>query len=96
MTGETNNDAKNGESSTTSSIASNNLEQIREKLQTPDLVEEDSSVNKSKSSSAAGPYLYIRDDGTIDWDGALQDRAALKQFGTSVWARINGQDPESI
>lgn len=96
MTGETNNDSKNGESSTTSSIASNNLEQIREKLQTPDLVEEDNSANKSKLSSAAGPYLYIRDDGTVDWDGALQDRAALKKFGISVWARINGQDPESI
>lgn len=42
------------------------------------------------------PNLYVRDDGTIDWDGALQDSAALKKFGSSVWARINGQDPENI
>ena len=42
------------------------------------------------------PNLYVRDDGTIDWDGALQDSAALKKFGASVWARINGQDPENI
>lgn len=40
--------------------------------------------------------VYVRDDGTIDWDGALQDRAALKKFGTSVWARINGMDPENL
>jgi hypothetical protein len=43
-----------------------------------------------------GPKLYVRDDGTVDWDGALQDRAALKKFGAAVWARINGQDPESL
>jgi hypothetical protein len=38
--------------------------------------------------------LYVREDGTIDWDGALQDREALKKFGSAVWSRINGQDPE--
>jgi hypothetical protein len=43
-----------------------------------------------------GPKLYVRDDGTVDWDGALQDREALSKFGTAVWARINGIDPESI
>jgi hypothetical protein len=66
------------------------FDQLREKLQTPDAVEEE--TNKS----AGDPYLYIREDGTIDWDGALQDRAALKQFGISVWARINGQDAGSL
>ena len=43
-----------------------------------------------------GPKLYVRDDGTVDWDGALQDREALAKFGTAVWARINGRDPESL
>lgn len=66
------------------------FDQLRETLQTPDVVEEE--TNKSTGD----PYLYIRDDGTIDWDGALQDRAALKQFGISVWARINGQDADSL
>jgi hypothetical protein len=42
------------------------------------------------------PNLYVREDGTVDWEGALQDRSALKLFGTSVWARINGQDPASV
>jgi hypothetical protein len=46
--------------------------------------------------NSPGPKLYVRDDGTVDWDGALQDREALRKFGTAVWARINGRDPESI
>lgn len=45
---------------------------------------------------ALGPKLYVRDDGTVDWDGALQDRSALQNFGTAVWARINGQNPEFV
>lgn len=47
------------------------------------------------SKSTFDPSLYVRDDGTIDWDGALQDREALKKFGSAVWSRINGQDPEN-
>jgi hypothetical protein len=43
---------------------------------------------------SVGPKLYVRDDGTVDWDGALQDKAALRKFGTAVWARINGREPE--
>ena len=46
--------------------------------------------------SAVGPKLYVRDDGTVDWDGALQDRSALQNFGTAVWARINGLNPEFV
>jgi hypothetical protein len=42
------------------------------------------------------PSLYVRNDGTVDWDGALQDREALKEFGSAVWARINGRDPSSL
>ena len=45
---------------------------------------------------AAGPRLYVRDDGTVDWEGALQDRAALRKFGGAVWARINGQTPDDF
>jgi hypothetical protein len=45
-------------------------------------------------AASAGPKLYVRDDGTVDWDGALQDQAALRKFGTAVWQRINGRDWE--
>jgi hypothetical protein len=44
---------------------------------------------------SGGPKLYVRDDGTVDWDGALQDQAALRKFGTAVWARINGREDDA-
>jgi hypothetical protein len=53
-------------------------------------------IPKEDDPTSIGPKLYVRDDGTVDWDGALQDQAALGKFGTAVWARINGRDPESI
>ena len=51
---------------------------------------------REKKTNETGPKLYVRDDGTVDWDGALQDQAAIKEFGTAVWARINGRDPDSV
>jgi hypothetical protein len=56
----------------------------------------DLRVPKEDDGDAKGPKLYVRDDGTVDWDGALQDKAALREFGTAVWARINGRDPETL
>ena len=53
-------------------------------------------INKKEGEEGAGPKLYIRDDGTVDWEGALDDRDALKNLGISLWARINGQDPDSV
>mmetsp|Transcript_14793 Transcript_14793/g.34375 ORF Transcript_14793/g.34375 Transcript_14793/m.34375 type:complete len:681 (-) Transcript_14793:135-2177(-) len=55
-------------------------------------------VGGEGNSTAAGsdPKLYVRDDGTVDWEGALQDRAALRKFGGAVWARINGQTPDDL
>jgi hypothetical protein len=52
--------------------------------------------NDNSSSVILGPKLYVRDDGTVDWDGALQDQAALRKFGGAVWARINGREPEIL
>jgi len=80
------------------------LDEIRQKLKanTTELDGTDVSppitktVDEKKTLLDIDPKLYVRDDGTIDWDGALQDSAALKKFGSSVWARINGQDPENI
>ena len=53
-------------------------------------------VEGSSATTAIGPKLYVRDDGTVDWEGALQDRAALRKFGGAVWARINGQTPNDL
>jgi hypothetical protein len=65
-------------------------------IRLPDLPEIQIPKEEDSSSKRGGPKLYVRDDGTVDWDGALQDRAALQQFGTAVWARINGRDPSSV
>eukprot|EP00979_Chaetoceros_neogracilis_P004969 scaffold846_cov205-Chaetoceros_neogracile.AAC.4 len=73
------------------SPSASDLDKIREQLQTPDAIDEE-----PKEKDKIEIDLYVRDDGTIDWDGALQDRAALKKFGISVWARINGQDADDL
>jgi tRNA-binding EMAP/Myf-like protein len=54
------------------------------------------SEDSNTTSISFGPKLYVRDDGTVDWEGALQDRAALRKFGGAVWARINGQTPDDL
>lgn len=51
----------------------------------------DTSLNRRKDLK---PKLYVRDDGTVDWDGTLQDQAALRDFGAAVWERINGRSPD--
>lgn len=58
--------------------------------------ESSTSVEGKSDAGKSGPKLYLRDDGTVDWDGALQDQAALRKFGKAVWARINGRDSESL
>ena len=66
-------------------------------IQLPEIPEIRVEIPKEEESvSAPGPKVYVRDDGTLDWDGALQDRAALQKFGSAVWQRINGQEPTSL
>ena len=66
-------------------------------IKIPEIPEIEISIPKEDDTSAsAGPKLYVRDDGTVDWEGALQDRAALRKFGGAVWARINGQTPDDV
>jgi hypothetical protein len=69
------------------------IEDIRSQLQPTNYSSVDDTISELKSGF--DPSLYVREDGTIDWDGALQDREALKKFGSAVWSRINGQEPES-
>jgi len=87
----------NAISGTTSPNDEQNLDEIRSQLQEKSLSSEEvKSSSKSAESPSIFPKLYVRDDGSVDWDGALQDREALKLFGTSVWARINGKDPDLV
>ncbi|CAM9900010.1 unnamed protein product, partial [Ectocarpus sp. 13 AM-2016] len=38
--------------------------------------------------------LFVRDDGTVDWDGAIQSGREVARFGQELWDRINGQNPD--
>ena len=75
------------------------IEEIRTQLQPTNYSSAEdtnvSTISEETIKSGFDPSLYVREDGTIDWDGALQDREALKKFGSAVWSRINGQDPEN-
>lgn len=62
----------------------------------PELPEISIPKEGKEVKQAAGPKLYVRDDGTVDWEGALQDKQALRKFGGAVWARINGQTPGDV
>ncbi|KAL9189509.1 hypothetical protein ACHAXT_009184 [Thalassiosira profunda] len=72
------------------------IDDIRSKLQPEDgSVKTNGAAEETSSAKATfDPSLYVREDGTVDWDGALQDREALKKFGNAVWSRINGQEPD--
>jgi hypothetical protein len=66
-------------------------------IQLPEIPELRVDIPKEEDSAdSVGPKLYVRDDGSVDWEGALQDREALKKFGGAVWARINGQIPDEL
>ena len=74
---------------------------LLEKVKVPEFLNlrattEESDGGNSTAVGSSGPRLYVRDDGTVDWEGALQDRAALRKFGGAVWARINGQTPDDL
>lgn len=66
------------------------------KIQLPELRVELPKESSTSADGKSGPRLYVRDDGTVDWDGALQDQAALRKFGKAVWARINGRESEAL
>jgi len=82
------NDIENGDEPSPSFLKISELPDLN-------LTPEDTGAEGGNSASI-GPKLYVRDDGTVDWEGALQDRAALTKFGGAVWARINGQTPVEL
>ncbi len=95
MGGAAANDNNESESDQQTNVA--DLDEIREQLQKDDIIAKEDNNKKMDTIMQAGdPMLYVRDDGTVDWEGALQDRSALKKFGISVWSRINGEDPETV
>ena len=60
------------------SVAAKDLDinKIREQLNSEEIRETEEETEQKQGE----PFLYVRDDGTVDWDGALQDRSALKKI----------------
>jgi len=38
--------------------------------------------------------IIVREDGTVDWDGALASGKEVAKFGTELWERLNGKSAE--
>lgn len=57
-----------------------------------------SSITMSKSDAKSvrelreSLKLVVREDGTVDWDGALASSKEVARFGSELWERINGKD----
>mmetsp|Transcript_3730 Transcript_3730/g.5580 ORF Transcript_3730/g.5580 Transcript_3730/m.5580 type:complete len:697 (-) Transcript_3730:783-2873(-) len=91
-----------GQVESNNSLVVADLDTIRTQLEQKDSEQVYSSAEQQQQNNISSkralppPRLYVREDGTVDWEGALQDQSALKLFGTAVWARINGQDPTAV
>ena len=46
-----------------------------------------------KVKESLDPAVYLRSDGSVDWEGVLDGSEVAKKFGVDVWARINGREP---
>jgi hypothetical protein len=74
-----------------------NLQQNNASLLIDDsLAKDTTSINKGTvtnlDSSAKGLPILVREDGTVDWDGAWQSRKEVAKFGAELWERVNGKD----
>lgn len=36
--------------------------------------------------------VFVREDGTVDWDGAIASGREVAKFGAELWERLNGKD----
>lgn len=90
------NELEGSDSDDDEEMASSLLEKVKMPKSTNEEVGSDEADEGNSKTVGSGPQLYVRDDGTVDWEGALQDRAALRKFGGAVWARINGQTPDDL
>ncbi|CAH0364653.1 unnamed protein product [Pelagomonas calceolata] len=49
---------------------------------------------KNKLQTNRTAVLYVRQDGSVDWEGALQGAKAATAFSVDLWRRINGVSEE--
>jgi len=53
-----------------------------------------SSSSPSTSSPKRRLRILVREDGTVDWDGALAGGKEVARFGAELWERLNGKQKE--
>lgn len=50
----------------------------------------------SSNDTRSRAVLYVRGDGTVDWEGALQGAKAATAFSRDLWRRINGVEVDVV
>lgn len=86
------NSSKNELNSFTNSVNVNTSEDINSSLL-------DSSENNNNNINSIKALrekvnltIIVREDGTVDWDGALASGKEVAKFGTELWERLNGKE----
>lgn len=53
-----------------------------------------SDVEKLKKDLTENLRIMVREDGTVDWDGAIASGKQVAKVGTELWERLNGKAEE--
>eukprot|EP01036_Dinobryon_divergens_P033785 gene33785-43656_t len=48
----------------------------------------------SPGNGIRGLRILVREDGTVDWDGAIASGREVARFGAELWERLNGKEKE--
>ena len=79
---------KNSQQSLNTSSATTNKAFITSKLREDS---DKSEVEESPDESKERQRIFLREDGTIDWDGAIASGREVAKFGTELFERLNGK-----
>eukprot|EP01038_Epipyxis_sp_PR26KG_P007470 gene7470-10183_t len=83
-------------------VSSNNAVQMNYNIETNSInTNTNSNSNINGITNAAGATVkeirerlrvIVREDGTVDWDGAIASGREVAKFGTELWERLNGKE----
>lgn len=54
------------------------------------------SVKELQEELQTSLRVVVREDGSVDWDGALETGKEVAKFGKELWERINGKEVKYI
>jgi len=79
--------------SSSSSSSSNSVKAVADPA-TPDLLKEaaDAMDTKRVRELKESLRVIVREDGSVDWDGATAAGKEVAKFGTELWERLNGKE----